>query len=249
MSSYRYIINPDYQHLTDWLHRLPAEYDTTGRLIYDKRNKVRLFLLDGQTLVAKRFKQPMLHQRIDYTCLRPSKAKRAYTFALRLGELGIDTPQPIACIEEYAGGLFRQGYFVSAYTDDPDCRFLRQQPDGNEALIQSLAQFIAQMHSKGFLHGDINLSNILYRTMPDGTFHFSVIDINRSRFVTSPTRSQCLHNLVRLTHERPTMKAIIAQYAAARGWDADQCINDMMALLDDFESPKLSWRHLRHNFR
>lgn len=264
--TYKYIINPKLglstqadstssnkneggEHLSDWIHRLPSEYDTTGRLIYDKRNKVRIFTVEGQTLVAKRFKQPMLHQRIDYTCIRPSKAKRAYLFALRLQELGISTPEPIACIEEYHNGLFFQGYFVSAYCGDPDCRLLRDGLKGNEQLIHSLAQFIVEMHEKGFMHGDINLSNILYHISEDGTYHFSVIDINRSHFVSNPTRRQCLRNLVRLTHVRTTMEAIVKEYAGIRQWDATQCINEMMTLLDDFEAPKCSIRAIRRMFR
>lgn len=244
MSSYKFIINSKYSRLESWLRRLPEEFDHTGELIYDKRNKVRLFSAEGRTIVVKKYKLPYFHQRIDYTFIRPSKARRAYLFGLKLSELNIDTPEPIACIEEYSGGLFRMGYFVSAFIDGTDCRILRERLSDCEWLVRPLVEFIAEMHGKGFLHGDLNLTNILYKKTEEGGFSFSVIDINRSRFVSNPTRNQCLFNMVRLTHERPTMVALVREYASVRGWNQEECVAEMMILLDEFESPK--WQRPLH---
>ncbi len=158
-----FIINPKYQMYDEFVRSIPFQFERTGKLIYDSRNQVRLFDMNGQTLVVKRFKVPMLHQRIDYTFIRPSKAKRAYLFALRLAELDISTPDPIACVETYRHGLFYYGYFVSAFCGDPDARFLREDYVGHDDLIDAIVRFIVDMNEKGFIHGDMNLSNFLYR--------------------------------------------------------------------------------------
>ncbi len=246
MPTFNYLINPKYSTLTDFIHRLPVIFDTEGELIYDQRNKVRLFTIDGQTIVVKRFKRPMLHQRIDYTFIRPSKAKRAYLYAMRLKELDIATPEAIACIEEKRGGLFCFGYFVSAYCGDPDCRILREEPQSHDALISSLAHFIADMHQKGFLHGDTNLSNFLYRKdSSTGAYRITTIDINRSHFTPTPSKSQCLKSMMRMTHIREASIRIVSEYAAIRGWDAQECSSFVIAELEKFERKKARLKKIK----
>lgn len=231
------IINPTYHHLSDFIQSLPVVFDTEGELVYDERNQVRLFLVDGKKIVVKRFKRPMLHQRIDYTLLRPSKAKRAYLFGMKLIELGISTPTPIACIETYCQGLFYQGYLVTEFCGDPDARILREEPEGHDDLVEAIAQFLVDCHEKGFIHGDTNLSNFLYHKEAS-SYHITTIDINRSHFSPNPSKKQCLESLFRLTHVRPTLKHIVSRYAALRGWDEQAAVDLVMQKLERFEQRK-----------
>ena len=91
------------------------------------------------------------------------------------------------------------------------------------------------MHSRGVLHGDLNLSNFLYRTADDG-YHFTMIDINRSHFTDGwPTDSQCLDNLVRLTHRRDLYEYLVKSYARQRGWDEETTAASALRLLEKFE--------------
>ena len=237
---FKYIINPDYESLTDFVQEIPQKFDREGMLIYDSRNTVRIFKNDDEKIVVKRFRHSMLHQRFDYTFVRPSKSKRAYTYALKLLELGISTPVPIACIEEYHWGLFYRGYLVSTYCGDPDMRLLRDELEGHDDLINALAHFLVNMHEKGFFHGDTNLSNFMYRKDPDSPtgYHITTIDINRSTFVENPSREDCIRNLMRLTHVRPALKKIIGRYAELRGWNVEWAVSLVMQKLDAFEKQK-----------
>lgn len=238
MAKYKFHINPKYSHLSDFIHQLPSVFDHEGTIIHDKRNKVRTFEVNGMTLVVKRYKKPMLHQRIDYTLVRPSKALRAYTFALRLDELAIATPEAIACIEKYCGGLFCQGYFVSAFNGDKNLRILQE--EDNKELTRALAAFIIDCHSKGFMHGDTNLSNYLYHkdsSAPYGYF-ISTIDINRSHFKANPSKKECIANLTRMTHNHDTLLRIVEEYAIQRGWDANECKQTASKMLSAFERRK-----------
>lgn len=244
---YKCIVNPAYEHLARWIERIPEVYDQEGLLVYDQRNQVRIFKKGGEKIVVKRFHRSYIYQRFDYTFRRPSKAKRAYTFGLKLLELGISTPEPIACIEEYKWGLFRRGYLVSAYCGDPDARILRDEWDSHDDLINALAHFFVEMHQKGFLHGDTNLSNFLYRkddSSPTG-YHITTIDINRSHFVENPSKEDCLKSLMRVTHVRPAMKKIVKRYAELRGWNPDEAVNTVIAKLEFFEAQ----RKLKHKHR
>ena len=230
-------INPTYQHLSDFIESLPSIFETEGELVYDERNQVRYFTIDGMKLVVKQFKKPMLHQRIDYTIFRPSKAKRAYLFGMKLLELVICTPTPIAYIETYCKGLFCQGYLVTDYCGDPDARILREEPDGHNELFEALAMYLVDCHEKGFIHGDTNLSNFLYHREGNG-YHITTIDINRSHFFFFFSKKECLESLFRLTHVRPTLKRIVARYAALREWDEEAAVDIVVKKLEKFEKRK-----------
>ena len=210
-------------------------------MIYHSRNQVNIFMLSGEKIVVKRFRRPLLHQRFDYTFIRPSKAKRAYTYAMKLQALDISTPDPIACIEEYVWGLFRYGYLVTSLCCDHDVRLLREEWEEHDALFDAVARFIVKMHEKGFLHGDTNLSNFLYHKTPEG-YHITTIDINRSHFVEHPSREECLKSLVRLTHVRPALQKLVGRYAELRGWNPQESIKAVIGMLDHFERK----RELRH---
>jgi tRNA A-37 threonylcarbamoyl transferase component Bud32 len=154
--------------------------------------------------------------------------------------MDISTPQPIACIEEYHSGLFCLGYLVSTFCGDPDLRLLREEPEGHDDLVDALAHFLVRMHEKGFMHGDTNLSNFLYREdkgLPLG-YHITTIDINRSHFVDNPSREECIANLMRLTHVRQALRKIIGRYAELRGWDVEWAVSLAVQKLDSFERRK-----------
>ena len=244
---YKNIINPKYASLTQFVEELPEKFDKEGMLIYDSRNQVRVFKVNDEKYVVKRFHRSPFHQRFDYTFRRPSKAKRAYLYALKLQEPHINTPEPIACIEGYNWGLYEQGYFVSTYCGDPDARILREEWEGHDDLFNALAHFLVDMHEKGFMHGDTNLSNFLYRedkSSPAG-YCITTIDINRSKFEENPSRENCIRNLMRLTHVRPALKKLVGLYAELRGWNAEWAALLAIQKLDAFEKR----RELKHKLR
>jgi hypothetical protein len=53
----RIVVSPHYSSLHDWLLQVPQLFSTDqGQLLYDGRNQIRLFAVDGQQLVVKRYK-------------------------------------------------------------------------------------------------------------------------------------------------------------------------------------------------
>lgn len=236
----KYITNPLYAHLEKWVRELPTTFNSTGNLIYDGRNKVRVYDIDNVLYAVKRYKFPIPIQRIIYSFFRKTKARRAYEYAMRLIEMGIGTPTPVAYIETYSHGLFEYGYFVSLYRKDKDCNVLHEthQPQ----LAQTLAQFVASMHKQGFYHGDSNISNFLFyeNTASPTGYTVYTIDINRSRFYTTLSRSLRLKNLMMLTGDPSVSKQIASLYAAIEGWDTTSTIQEVQELRDHFN------RHRRH---
>ena len=93
------------------------------------------------------------------------------------------------------------------------------------------------MHSRGFLHGDLNLSNILFTRTPDGGFGFTVIDTNRSKWIDrKPTEKELIENLVRLSHNRAILSDVGRRYAAIAGLDPERFARRLVKRLDSFEA-------------
>lgn len=232
------VLNPDYGHLRAWIEKLPSIFDDDGDLIYCGRNIVKKFVVEGQAVIVKKFKIPNLAQRIAYTFWRKSKAMRAYLYAGRLIGMGIDTPKGIACLECSSGCLFSTGFFVSEECTHPSVASVMVDSSSITEMSACLGRFIADMHRKGFLHGDLNLSNILCYRTSSGDVDFAVIDTNRSVFVDSPSRKACLDNMKRISHDRELLEKIVRAYAIERQWDVQECVGEVMKALSEFEHLK-----------
>jgi tRNA A-37 threonylcarbamoyl transferase component Bud32 len=231
-------VHPQFREVSEFVQHIPFLFSTKGETLYEGRNCVKRFPSQLGDLVVKRFKRPHILQRIAYTFFKKSKAERAYLYAGFFRERGIDTPHEVAFIEEKHGGLLRDSYFVCAVCPDAEIRDTLRRPDCPEALVRALAAFLVEVHTRGILHGDLNLTNILFRQEPDGHYHFTLIDTNRSRFLASPTRRDCLHNLRTLTHERPLLRRLLGAYCELRGWDTEACLQTVLQELEGMERRK-----------
>ena len=241
-------VNPAYQSLEGFIKTLPDVFESSGVMIHNKRNVVKMYEVGGMRLIVKRYKVPLSFQRVDYTFFRPSKAKRAYLFALRLKELGITTPDPIAYIECKRLGIFRQGYFVSTYCSYPDIKSNIDLLDTDSALFDGLINFFVFMHDKGFMHGDTNLSNFLFNRKEDG-YEYVVIDINRSHFINNPTKEDCLKNLMRITRDRLLSSRIVTAYAKRRGWDATEAVAFVSHEIDKYERKRKARKFYKQHIK
>ena len=63
---YKFIINPKFESLTNFVNEVPQKFDRDGMLIYDSRNTVRVFMPDGEKIVVKRFHRSPLHHHHRY---------------------------------------------------------------------------------------------------------------------------------------------------------------------------------------
>lgn len=239
------VIHPDFVHCADFIGQLPQRFKEEGELLYDERNQVKRFRVNGETLVVKKYKQPNIIQRIVYTFFKKSKTERAYLFAGMFRERGFDTPHEVAYIEKKKIGLFLDGYFVSLNCEYPPLSGLLRRRDFDRQPANELAAYMVRLHERGALHGDLNLTNILYHTDEEGHYQFTLIDTNRSKFKSSPTRKECLENLKRLTHGRMLLRYLVIQYAILRGWKPRECTLEVFRYLLQFEHKRRRKRRFR----
>lgn len=93
------VVHPDYARFEDFVRRLPQENFPIDRVFCDRRNTVVATHDQGMAMVVKKYARPTLFNCFVYTFFRPSKAERAYRYALRLARCGVERLLPsVTCM-------------------------------------------------------------------------------------------------------------------------------------------------------
>ncbi|MCR5696029.1 MAG: hypothetical protein K6G73_03520 [Marinilabiliaceae bacterium] len=169
--------------LRAFVDNIDDEMNRGGETIFSGRNIVKRFQISGfdQTIIVKRFRKPNALNRFIYGNIRATKAKRAYQNAFELIARGFSTPEPFAYVELSSCGVMGVCYYLSSeccYA--PICDKLNP-PDFDKSMADAFAKFVAQLHTKGVVHCDLNSTNVLYN-IENGDVKFELIDINRMKF-------------------------------------------------------------------
>lgn len=159
-----------------------------GTIIYNNRNV--LFRI-GQNeklglnwdVLVKKYKLVRKYDRFRFRFLA-SKAERSLKIALDLLRNGLNTPQPIAIVEDW-GGFNRlvNCYYLTEFLEyDTSLLQVIKGTDENlkREIIVKAAQYIRAMHDLGIIHHDLNASNILIKNIETHPEIF-LIDLNRAR--------------------------------------------------------------------
>ncbi|WP_200975531.1 lipopolysaccharide kinase InaA family protein [Echinicola sp. 20G] len=212
-------IHDQFKHLRKYLEEIPEKFEERGTVIYNERNQVRTDMVRGEKIVVKSFRKIYLANRFIYAYLRPSKAKRAYEYALMLQQEGINTPQPVAFIDCIEKGMLKAGYFVSVYTDyKPLSSFDTHDVAKSREMLESLARFTLNLHLHKIYHEDYTLGNILYHEQ-NGQYDFALIDNNRLKQIRI-SESDAVKSLNRLGFQPEAMTYLIRRYMELRGTNA-----------------------------
>lgn len=234
------IINPSFQHLDDFIRRLPDTFDTEGETIYNGRNLLKRYHVQGVDLVVKSFKTPILVNRFAYTYIRKSKALRSFEYAFEILRRGCRTAEPIACIEEYRGGMLNKSYYISVYEKDMDTvrQYMEGEVKNKEEMLAAFTQFTAYIHKSGIYHIDYSPGNVLMGRKDDGSYYFSLIDINRLMFRKIDEKA-AYHNLERLCSSQEVSSWIAREYARINNFNPDKAEMMVNRYSDRFFSRKM----------
>ena len=212
-------INPKYKHLESFLENLPENFNSIGTSIYKGRNEIKTIEIDGIILNVKSFKVPHLVNKIAYTYIRKSKAEKSFKFGLKLTELNINTPEPVASIVCNKNGLIYHSYYISLQFE---CDYtIRELITGkipfDKTLLENFTQFTFDNHQKGVLHQDYSPGNILIKHSTEGT-QFSMVDINRLKFKQLSLVDK-LKNFAQLWADEKFLTVIANKYAQLSNLD------------------------------
>ena len=228
-------INPYYTALSKFIESLPDIFETEGEVIYKGRNVLKRYVVDGIDLVVKSFKEPILINRVAYTFLRHSKARRSYEYSFELLRRGILTPDPVAYVETYSGGLLKNSYYVSLnLSQAKTLRDICLGFDIDDSLLKSLAHQLLKIHEAGVYHIDLSPGNILYERDSNGNFSFYLIDINRMKFSHHIDMISRARNFERLAISSDVSTRLSEYYSLIAGYPTGKFVDLVNEFTDKF---------------
>lgn len=171
------VVHPDYARFEDFVRRLPQENFPIDRVFCDRRNTVVATHDQGMAMVVKKYARPTLFNCFVYTFFRPSKAERAYRYALRLARCGVETAAPIGYVHVYRGGIFHTGYFLCRFLPYPTLSSIKKLDETEKRQLgEDFVAFTVFLHRHGLVPGDYNPGNILYHKDSEGKYRFALVD-------------------------------------------------------------------------
>jgi len=135
------------------------------------------------------------------------RALRPIALARRLRRAGVPTPDVLAAgWRRVAGPLHAHALVTEAVPGAVNLQeaLLDARPGAKlQALCRASAEAVRAMHDAGFVHADLNLSNLVLEDVA-GSLRAHVVDLDRGRFVSVLSDGDRLRNLSRLlrSHEK-----------------------------------------------
>lgn len=221
------VLNPEYSHLMSEVKAVPERFLNDGKLIYERKSQqVRLMSFgNGVNVCVKRFPMPQFHNRIVYTTgLRKPKSLRSYLHCMELQKRNIETPTPIAYIDERYMGLVGYSYYICEICPYPNdmYQFGNAKEGEYEEMAVALARWTAKMHCAGVMHHDYSPNNILWEKDAKGEYHFSLLDTGRMFFGEVSVEKGCA-NFAKLWGPKRYFVLLAREYAKYREANPDYC--------------------------
>lgn len=231
----RVVINPAYTQFLSFVEELPNHFSDAGEIIYQGRNELRVFRVNGVDLVVKSFRIPHLINQVVYASFRSSKSCRSYEHAHHLIKEGFRTPTPIAYVETRCCGLFRRSYYVTLKAEDSRLlrEFVERELEGREYIVTQLGVFLGKLHESGIYHEDFSPGNVLFDVDAVGEAHFSLVDINRMSF-GPVSETQGYHAFRRLNGSNRFYELAATSYAELRGFDTQFAVAEVKRRTKEF---------------
>lgn len=211
------IFNSEFVDKVEVIQDYIENFDSKGELFGNgKRNKIKLFELEGKVINIKSFKIPHLINKIAYKYFRKTKARRSYEYATALLAKGIGTPQPIAYFENSNFIGLNDSYYVSEHLEcDLTFRELVQIPDypDYDNILRQFVKFTFKLHEAGIEFLDHSPGNTLIKKCTDGVYQFYLVDLNRMIFHHKMDFEQRIRNFSRLTSQKKMIEVISNEYS------------------------------------
>ena len=232
------IIQSDFTKYKSDLSRFIENFNTSGVLFGDgKRNKIKLFDLDGKKANIKSFKVPNLINQVAYKFFRKSKARRSYEYANKLIENGIGTPQPIAFAENFSLFGLQDSYYISEHLPtELTFRELVEIPDypDHDNILRQFVRFCFELHEKGIEFLDHSPGNTLIKKFSEGKYAFFLVDLNRMQFHDLDF-GQRMKNLSRLTPKKEMVAIMSNEYAKLYNRSEAEIFEKMWFYTNEFQ--------------
>ncbi|QOG11453.1 lipopolysaccharide kinase InaA family protein [Arcobacter sp. FWKO B] len=229
MSQFKYVLNDSFSGFENFLINIKDYFNENTSTIHKARNEIKVIEYNNIMLVVKSFKVPNMLNKVVYSYLKDSKAKKSYDNAIKLEQLNINTPKPVGYIEFFEKGMIKESFFVSILFEYD---FTIREPllDKNfvdkEEILSEFGKFTNDLHNKGVFHKDYSPGNILIKKVDDN-YVFSIVDINRMEF-KELYYEQRLQNFSKLWAKDEDLITIIKSYAKSAGMYERRAVEDAL---------------------
>lgn len=200
------------------------------------RNIIKVIKHKGLDLNIKAFKIPHFVNSIIYKFFRKSKAQRSFEYAIRLIELNVGTPKPIAYYEFVTPFLFKKSYYISEQLEcDLTYRELTENlnyPD-HETILREFTRFTFKLHEKNILFLDHSPGNTLIKKI-DNHYQFYLVDLNRMKFKPLGFKTR-IKNFSRLTIHKSIVQVMSDEYSKCTGEDFNKIFYYMWKYTQSFQ--------------
>ncbi|MBT8254778.1 MAG: Kdo domain containing protein [Flavobacteriaceae bacterium] len=245
------VIHHNFQKYNKELNEIIDSFDLEGRVYGNQdRNQLKLFELEDFTINIKSFKTPNFFNQVVYRLFRKSKAKRSYEHGLKLSELGIGTPSPIAFYEFPKKLLFKSSFYISLHIKY-DLTFRELTHDLNypdhETILRAFTRYTYKLHENNILFLDHSPGNTLIKKIEDG-YAFYLVDLNRMVFKPLNFKDR-IENFRRLTVHRSMIETMSDEYARISGFDYNQIVDMMWSSTEEFQKKFHRKRRLKKRLK
>ncbi|MDK1032773.1 MAG: lipopolysaccharide kinase InaA family protein, partial [Planctomycetia bacterium] len=142
----------------------------------------------GCDVFAKEYKELSFTRRLR-GLVRRSPADREFDNLVRLAQVGVGVPRPLAKVDDGFGLSCRASFVLMEHLAGwrPVAEHFRLYDEGvaegREGFFSDLAEFILGMFSRGVVHKNLFPYNIMVHCSEAGTRRFAVIDVSAADFL------------------------------------------------------------------
>lgn len=245
------VINKTFNKYEAFLDDCIINFDVKGEDFGDQdRNSLKLFRKDNIVFNVKSFKIPNRVNQIVYKFFRKGKAQRSFEYALKLQELGVGTPTPVAYYEFSTSFLFKKSYYISLQ-QDCDLTYRELINDFNyedyDNILRQFTRFTFQLHEKGIEFLDHSPGNTLIKKGENG-YTFFLVDLNRMKFGEMSFELR-MKNFARLSKYKHMVETMSDEYAKCIGKPYDEVFSLMWKASQDFRNKFERKKRLKKKFK
>ena len=201
-----------------------------------ERNIIKILKFNGININIKAFKIPNIINQVVYSFFRKSKAQRSFEYAIKLKNLGIGTPKPIAYFEYKSNSLFKKSFYVS---EQQDCDLTYRELTTNfdypdyEDMLRAFTRFTYNLHEKGIHFLDHSPGNTLIKKKHK-SYDFYLVDLNRMNFAPLDFETR-IKNFAKLTIHKLMVEIMSDEYAKCIGKPYDKIFDLMWKETEAFQ--------------
>ena len=241
------MFNSEYVNLKEDILNIIENFNTKkGLTIKEHRNNIKKFSLDKIQINVKSFGIPHFFNSIIYAFFRSSKANRSYKYAMKLTDIGINTPSPICYCEIKNNLLLKTSFYISEQInfDFEISEVIKNKNFPNRiSILNAFVRFTLELHENGINFLDHSQGNTLVK-LDNNKPIFYLVDLNRMRFEEMNFKMRIM-NFRRLTNDKEVIKIISREYAVLSNRSEEEVFKLMMYYSNQF----LSRRSIRKKIK